>query len=223
VDKAEEEKELAFAVNCDGVENLALACKAQDIPLIHISTDYVFDGDKEQPYLESDLPNPTSVYGSSKLAGEKILQAVWSKHFIVRVSWVFGSHGANFVKTMLRSASQRDELAVVADQFGAPTAATDIARVLLNLAVGAESNYGLYHLESNPAISWHGFASHIFEQAQAQGLLASQPLVKPIASDQFPTPVKRPANSKLATENGLAAVSWPDSLAAMLARWPREA
>jgi dTDP-4-dehydrorhamnose reductase len=216
VDKAEEEKEQAYAVNELGVKNLAEICKKLDIPLLHISTDYVFDGDKKEPYLETDSPNPTSVYGASKLAGEIALQNIWQKHIILRVSWVFGEHGNNFVNTMLRLAKNSNELSVVNDQFGAPTSAIDIAKVLLDLVIDDKKNFGLYHLESNPNVSWHGFAQKIFEEAKLRGLIENIPLVNAINSSQFSTPVKRPVNSKLAAGKGLPAVTWPEALSKML-------
>lgn len=216
VDKAEQEVELAYAVNRDGVENLALACKTQDIPLIHISTDYVFDGEKDSPYVESDTPNPIGVYGASKYAGEEVLRATWHKHVIVRVSWVFGRYGSNFVKTMLRVGVDKSELNVVADQVGAPTPAIDIARVLLGLVIENKKDFGLYHLESNPKVSWHGFAQKIFEKAKLLGLIEKIPVVNPISSEQFPTLVKRPANSKLTAANGLSSVAWMGALSQML-------
>lgn len=216
VDKAEEEKELAYAVNRDGVENLALACKAQDILFIHISTDYVFDGSKEGAYLESDQPSPNSVYGASKYAGEEVLRAIWHKHVIVRVSWVFGAKGNNFVKTMLRLASERDQLSVVSDQFGAPTSARFIASEALRVS-GLEGAYGLSHLPSDPGVSWYDFANIIFEEAKSLGLLASVPVVSPLSSDQYPTPVERPKNSKLGSERGIFKTSlWRDELILML-------
>jgi dTDP-4-dehydrorhamnose reductase len=216
VDKAEEEKQKAYTVNELGVKNLAESCKKLDIPLLHISTDYVFDGDKKESYVETDTPNPTSVYGASKRAGEIALQNTWVKHIILRVSWVFGEHGNNFVKTMLRLAKDSNELSVVNDQFGAPTAAIDIAKALLDLAIDDKKDFGVYHLESNPNVSWHGFAQKIFEQAKVLGLIKNIPLVNAINSSQFKTPVKRPANSKLATTKGLPAVTWTDALSKML-------
>jgi dTDP-4-dehydrorhamnose reductase len=216
VDKAEEEKEQAYAVNELGVKNLAEICKKLNILLLHISTDYVFDGDKKEPYVETDFPNPTSIYGASKLAGEIALQNTWEKHIILRVSWVFGEQGNNFVKTMLRLAKDRNELSVVDDQFGGPTSAIDIAKVLLDLAIDDKKDFGLYHLESNPNVSWHGFAQKIFEEAKVRGLIKNIPLVNAINSSQFATPVKRPANSKLASTKGLSAVTWTDALSQML-------
>ena len=202
VDKAETEKEKAYAVNETGVENLAETCECLDIPLLHISTDYVFDGEKKEPYVETDIPNPTSVYGMSKLAGEVALQNIWHKHIILRVSWVFGEHGNNFVKTMLRLAKERNEISVVNDQFGAPTPAKAIAECLLNIAEQnhfgeCEFPWGLYHYQSDPGVTWYEFAKEIFRQAKELGVIDKEMIVKPIKSDQFPTPVKRPLNSKL--------------------------
>lgn len=202
VDKAETEKELAYAVNETGVKNLAETCKKLDIPLLHISTDYVFDGEKKEPYVETDIPNPTSVYGMSKLAGEVALQNIWHKHIILRVSWVFGEHGNNFVKTMLRLAKERDEISVVNDQFGAPTPAKAIVECLLDITEKndfgeSEFSWGVYHYQSDPGVSWYEFAKEIFRQARESGVINKDMIVNPIVSDQFPTPVRRPLNSKL--------------------------
>jgi dTDP-4-dehydrorhamnose reductase len=213
VDRAESESERAYAVNRDGVTHLATACRQADIPLLHISTDYVFDGDQATPYRETDRPNPTSIYGASKLAGEETLAATWHKHVILRVSWVFGRHGNNFVKTMLRLGRERPELNVVADQFGAPTSARAIAAVLLGIAMhpklgSDELPWGVRHFASEPGVTWHDFARTIFERAVAQNLLPQSPKVNPIPSSAYPTPVKRPANSKL-----MSSQPWPSSLA----------
>lgn len=202
VDKAETEKKCAYAVNENGVKNLAEACKALDIPLLHISTDYVFDGDKKEPYVETDIPDPASVYGASKLAGEIALQKTWHKHIILRVSWVFGAHGNNFVKTMLRVAASRAELSVVDDQLGAPTSSMAISRVFLKILAsdrfGEEKfPWGLYHYSGAPAVSWYAFAIEIFERAESQKLIESSPLVHPITTKEYPTPAARPANSVL--------------------------
>ncbi len=214
VDRAESEAERAYAVNRDGVAHLAAACKKADIPLLHISTDYVFDGAKADAYTENDVPNPTSVYGASKLAGEQALIACWHKHIILRVSWVFGQHGNNFVKTMLRLGRERDELRVVRDQFGAPTSARAIARLLVAMATsphlgGTQLGWGVRHMESNPGVTWCEFAKFIFEQAFELALINRKPAVHAITSAEFPTPVKRPANSKLATSR-----PWPADLPA---------
>ena len=222
VDKAEQEKESAYAVNRDGVENLALACKVQDTPLIHISTDYVFDGEKKEPYVETDTPNPTSIYGSSKLAGEIALQNIWYKHIILRVSWVFGEHGNNFVKTMLRLAKDRDELGVVGDQFGAPTYAADIAAALITMAESTvntfnERHFGTYHFSGAPHVSWSQFAEVIFDKASEQKILACPPKINTITTSDYPTPAKRPANSKLdvglvTKDFGIEASDWQKAL-----------
>lgn len=213
VDRAESESERAYAVNRDGVANLARACREANIPLLHISTDYVFDGDKASAYTEDDAPNPTSVYGASKLAGEQALAALWDKHVILRVSWVFGRYGNNFVKTMLRLGRERNELNVVDDQLGGPTGAQSIARTLIAIAThpqlgSTELDWGLRHFASEPSVTWCGFAKHIFARATALGLLKKLPVVSAISSAQYPTPVKRPANSQLVSNR-----LWPPSLA----------
>lgn len=204
VDRAETEVDRAYAINRDGAGHLARACKNLNIPLLHISTDYVFDGSQTNAYTEKDTTNPTSVYGASKLAGEQILAATWDKHVILRVSWVFGQYGNNFVKTMLRLGRERTELNVVDDQFGAPTSARAIAATLLALATHpqlgtSDCEWGVRHFISNPGVTWFGFAQSIFARAVKLGLLSTEPTVHPITSAQFPTPVQRPANSKLAS------------------------
>lgn len=207
VDRAETESEQAYRINRDGVAHLARACGTYRVPLLHISTDYVFDGTKADAYTEQDPPNPTGVYGASKLAGEQVLQEILPQHVILRVSWVFGQHGHNFVKTMLRLAGERDELSIVDDQFGAPTAATCIARRLVELAEqlqddGAADLYGVRHLESEPGVTWYGFAEKIFAEAESLGLLKRAPTLHRISSAEFPTPAKRPVNSKLRSSRG---------------------
>ncbi|MEM8498752.1 MAG: dTDP-4-dehydrorhamnose reductase [Pseudomonadota bacterium] len=211
VDKAEAEADAAYALNRDGVEQLALACSARDIPLLHISTDYVFNGKKNSAYVESDPTDPQGVYGESKLAGEKAIQRNCSKHVILRVSWVFGQYGNNFVKTMLRLAAQRDELGVVADQHGAPTSASSIARTLLTLAENSidqpDFPWGLYHLPSHPTTSWHEFAQEIFSQANSIGIAKRIPIVNAISTCDYPTPAARPANSAMGTNKPLAEIT----------------
>jgi dTDP-4-dehydrorhamnose reductase len=212
VDKAEQDIDKAYAVNETGVKNLAEACEALDIPLLHISTDYVFDGNKKEPYTEADTPSPTGVYGASKLAGEIALQKTWNKHVILRVSWVFGEHGNNFVRTMLRLANDRDELSVVNDQYGAPTSAKAIAECLLDIAEKSdfgkkEFPWGLYHFQSDPGVTWYEFAKEIFSLAKESGILDKEMHVHSINSDQFPTPVKRPLNSKLNGNKALEGLS----------------
>lgn len=200
VDKAEDEKELAFAINRDGAQNLANACKHHDIPLLHISTDYVFDGTKETPYTEEDQTNPLSVYGESKWQGEEAIRKTWEKHIILRTSWVFGKHGNNFVKTMLKLAESHDTLRIVSDQHGAPTAAADIARTLLDIArqinTGTKDGWGTYHYSGIPATNWADFARTIFTTASSkyQGRF---PVVDSINASEYMTRASRPSNSQL--------------------------
>ncbi len=201
VDKAESDSDNAYAVNQQAVAWLAQAAKQADIPLFHISTDYVFDGESTTPYKETDPVNPQSVYGMSKLAGEQVLAATHNKHIILRTSWVFGAEGNNFVKTMLRLGKERDELSVVADQHGCPTSASSIAKVLWQLAEKYVSErtlpWGVYHFSNSPACTWYEFACEIFEQAVKAGVLERKPIVHPITTAEYPTPAKRPAWSVL--------------------------
>lgn len=202
VDKAEDEPELAYAVNTKGIENLAIACQKYNLPLIHLSTDYVFSGDSKQPYREDDLPNPLGVYGKSKLAGDQALINTWSKHIILRISWVFGKYGNNFVKTILKLAQERETLNIVGDQFGCPTPAADIARVLLILVgkiYSGKAIWGIYNYCGYPAVTWYDFAEKILEFAQGKYLLKLQKMNK-INTEQYPTKAKRPANSELLVE-----------------------
>ncbi len=196
VDKAEKEVELAYQINRDGVANLAKACAQADIPLIHLSTDYVFDGTKKGAYCETDVPNPQSIYGKSKLAGEEVLMALHGKHIIVRVSWVFGQYGKNFVKTIQRLASERDELKIVADQIGCPTSAASIANMIIQLCDKinkGQEKWGLFHYCNAPATTWFEFAKKIIAASNVNKPLS----VLPLATKEYPTPAKRPANSVL--------------------------
>lgn len=201
VDKAESDTEKAFSVNERAVELLALAAKEVDIPLFHISTDYIFDGKAKTPYKESDLVNPTSVYGSSKLAGEQALASVHAKHIILRTSWVFGANGNNFVKTMLRLGKERDELGIVSDQYGCPTSAASIASALWQLALmyneHSTLSWGVYNYSNSPTCTWYDFALEIFNQATSLKMLTDRPTVNAITTKDFPTPAKRPAWSVL--------------------------
>jgi len=198
VDRAESEPEAAWAVNCAGAAHIAAACDESATPLIHLSTDYVFDGRNTEPYREEDAVGPLGVYGRSKEAGERAVRAALARHVILRTAWVFGAYGANFVKTMLRLAAERPVLRVVADQRGCPTAAADIAAALM-VIVGhierGEPMWGTYHFAGAGATSWHGFAEAIFDLAAPK--LAARPQVEPITTDQYPTPARRPMNSVL--------------------------
>lgn len=199
VDKAESEPELAHAVNCQGPENLAYAAAMLDIPLIHVSTDYVFDGNATEPYLPTDVTSPQSAYGHTKLAGEQAIKAITSKHIIIRTAWVFSEYGNNFVKTMLRLASERDELGVVADQIGCPTYAGDLAKCILNFIVLVKNDentiYGTYHFCGDQQVSWYEFANAIFEVAKAKKVLKAKPLLKELTTSEYPTSAKRPKYS----------------------------
>ncbi|AHL76665.1 dTDP-4-dehydrorhamnose reductase [Stutzerimonas stutzeri] len=225
VDNAETHSEQAYAVNRDGAKRLAEAARRASIPLLHISTDYVFSGEARAPYREEDQVSPTGVYGASKLAGEAAIQAVLPEHLILRTSWVYGTHGHNFVKTMLRLAHQRDSLSVVADQFGCPTQAGSIADVLLQLAQRyareGTLTWGLYHYSGRSPCTWFDFAVEIFRQAEAKGLLAKQPQVSSITTAQYPTPARRPAWSvldcaKFEATFGIDTHDWRDDLSVVL-------
>ena len=225
VDKAEQEPELAFAVNRDGPAHLAAACARSGIPLLHISTDYVFDGTKADPYTEDDPAAPLGVYGQSKWEGDEAVRRSLSRHLILRVSWVFGVEGQNFVKTILRLAREREELRVVADQRGCPTYAGDIADVLLELAgrisqIDADNAWGVYHYCGEPPTTWHGFASAIVERAKSDEKLKVR-TVTAIATADSPPPAARPANSvldcaRLIDRFGIHPASWREGLATML-------
>ena len=201
VDRAESNEATAYAANVQGVIHLAKSANTVGAILIHLSTDYVFDGLKKGAYLESDQTNPLSVYGSSKQAGELVIEEYCPRHLIVRTGWVFGEHGNNFVKTMLKLASKRTTLNVVTDQVGGPTYAGDIASTLLSMMQQALnpqfSNWGIYHYAGIPYISWFEFALVILSRAMQQGLLTQMSELKPIVSAEYASVAKRPANSRL--------------------------
>lgn len=209
VDKAESEPELAKRVNEDGPMALAKLCSRFDIPLLHVSTDYVFDGKKQTPYVETDQTGPTGVYGQTKLNGEIAVQRHCPKHIILRTAWVFSEYGNNFLKTMLRLAKERDTLGVVGDQIGCPTYAGDIAEALISIAQqlhkaeqnksGTSARYGVYHYAGNEVVSWYGFAGAIFAAAQRAGILVTIPVLNEISTAAYPTPAKRPRYSVLST------------------------
>ncbi|WP_394153191.1 dTDP-4-dehydrorhamnose reductase [Vibrio maritimus] len=199
VDKAETDIEMSYAINRDGPLHLALSAQKIDALMLHISTDYVFDGDKSEPYVETDAPNPKGLYGKSKLAGEEAVANHCSRYAILRTAWVFGEHGNNFVKTMIRLGKERPELGVIGDQIGGPTYAGDIAKALVimmdKFKGGGQS--GIYHFSGEPHVSWYQFAKAIFDAAGKHNALESQPVVNEITADQYPLPAPRPANSRL--------------------------
>lgn len=200
VDRAQSESQLAFAINRDGPAYLAAACESNGIALIHVSTDYVFDGTKKQPYVETDPISPLGVYGRSKAAGEEDVRKILSAHIIIRTAWLYGVHGNNFVKTMLRLGREQETIRVVSDQFGCPTNAADLADAILLIAdrieSGREIKWGTYHYCGDGATSWHGFAEAIFSLAGGHDSLRVKK-VDPITTAEFPTPAKRPSNSVL--------------------------
>ncbi len=198
VDRAESEPELAHAANVEGPAVLAAVSARAGVPLVHLSTDYVFDGKKSGAYVESDPVAPLSVYGRSKAEGEAAVREAQPHHVILRTSWVYGVHGKNFLKTMLRLASERDELTMVADQFGCPTATADIAEAIVLLAprlVADASLSGTYHFAGTGRTSWHGFATEIV--ARQRPFTGRDPRVVPIVTADFKTAARRPANSVL--------------------------
>lgn len=211
VDKAESDKENAFMINAEAVQYLAKACKAQNTILIHISTDFVFDGTNTIPYKTSTSPNPINVYGASKLRGEQYIHDILNQYFIVRTSWLYSEYGHNFVKTMLRLASERDEINVVNDQIGSPTYAKDLAESILKIIVNNLKDFGVYHYSNEGNISWYDFAIAIFELSNISIN------VNPISSLTYATSTKRPEysvlnNSKIKNNFGINPPKWRDSL-----------
>jgi dTDP-4-dehydrorhamnose reductase len=224
VDTAESEPNFAFAVNSDGPVHLASACAEVGIPIVHISTDYVFDGRKKGAYLESDPVSPLGVYGKSKAAGEVEVRNRLQEHIILRTSWLYGVHGQNFVKTMLQLGREHTVLRVVADQYGCPTYAADLAEAILAIAAkhreGRQIAWGTYHYCGSGVTNWHEFAEKIFELARQHDSFTVR-TVEPITTAEYPTPAERPANSvldcSLITKRfSITPRPWPERLARML-------
>ena len=223
VDKAESDSPRAFAANRDGAAAAARAAALLGVPVIHLSTDYVYPGDKPSPYVESDATGPSSVYGQSKFEGEQAVMAAHPQALIFRTSWVYSPFGANFVKTMLRIGKDRDVVRVVADQHGNPTSAIDIADAILRLAPGLGSTPagGIYHLCGSGSTTWCGLAQAIFAESGKLG--GPAPRVEAITTAEYPTPARRPANSRMDTAAftarfGFALRPWPDAVAETVAR-----
>ena len=218
VDKAEAEEDLATTINGAAPGAMAQACAARGIPFLHISTDYVFDGTGTKPWQVDDATGPLGAYGRSKLLGEQGVRAAGGSHTILRTSWVFSAHGANFVKTMLRLGAEREKLTIVADQVGGPTSAADIAAALLTMARAfhaSRGTTGTYHFSGAPDVSWADFAREIFAQS---GLSCA---VEDIPTSAYPTPARRPANSRmdctaLTRDYGIERPDWRDSLRRVL-------
>jgi dTDP-4-dehydrorhamnose reductase len=229
VDRAESEPELACAVNARAPGILAEEARRRNILFVHYSTDYVFDGAKNDTWTEEDTANPLNVYGASKLAGEKAIREAGGRHLIFRTSWVYSPHGRNFLLTMLRLGRERDKLTVVADQVGAPTAAAALAAATRAILGGISSGKhgateqwsGIYHMTCGGSTSWHGFAEAIFTHAEALGLLdRPKPQILPIPASEYPTPARRPHNSvlsnaKLQAVFGVRLPTWQDALNAV--------
>ena len=210
VDKAEEEVETCYQINAEAVKVISECAKELDVKLIYISTDYVFDGTKEGEYVETDLPNPINVYGASKLKGEQYVQTLLEKYYIVRISWVFGVNGNNFIKTMRRLGSERDELNIIDDQVGSPTYTADLAPLLVDMM--ETDKYGIYHATNEETCSWYEFANEIFKQS------GIEVKTNPITTDQYPTAAKRPMNSRMSKAklkaNGFNLLpTWQEALA----------
>lgn len=227
VDKAESEPEIAYAINAEAPRVLAEEAAKLDALLVHYSTDYVYDGTKSQPYVETDGTNPLSVYGKSKLAGEDAIRAVGLPHLILRTSWVYGAYGKNFLKTILRLAAEREELRIVADQFGAPTSSDSIARATIAAigAYSAEGDSGIYHFTNKGETSWYGFTKAIVEAYQYLGgqpaLKVQSAHIRAITTAEYPTLAARPVNSRLDCSKlkhalGVALPSWQDAMQAVL-------
>ncbi|OSN11288.1 NAD(P)-dependent oxidoreductase [Lonsdalea iberica] len=221
VDKAEDEIAPSYTINRDGPAYLAEAAKRVGAVMLHISTDYVFDGESDQIYSEEMPVGPQGIYGKSKLAGEYAVAESADRYLILRTAWVFGEHGNNFVKTMLRLGETRDALSIVGDQVGGPTYAGDIAAALIRMVefieAGNTPEWGVYHFSGMPYVSWFEFAQAIFEQAGKAALLASLPTLTSISTSEYPTRAKRPANSRLHCQKiqrqfGIAPSDWQSAL-----------
>jgi dTDP-4-dehydrorhamnose reductase len=227
VDKAEREEALAMRVNADGAGELAAQCDRLGVPLVHLSTDYVFDGSKPGPYVESDPTGPINAYGRSKLAGELAVAGSCRRHVILRTSWVYSPFGTNFVRTMLRLGAERPELRIVDDQLGCPTYAPHLAEAILSVAarLGRDADsvppWGIYHAAGSGHTSWCGFARAIFAEVAARG--GHVPAIVSITTADYPTPARRPANSRLdcdrfAAAFGIRLPDWEEGTRACLAR-----
>ncbi|MGV6492662.1 dTDP-4-dehydrorhamnose reductase [Stenotrophomonas rhizophila] len=222
VDRAEDDRDAAWRANAEAPGVIARWCAAVGVPLVHYSTDYVFDGQGTRPYREDDATAPLGVYGASKLAGEEAIRAAGGRHLIFRTAWVYASHSANFLRTMLRVGAERDVLRVVADQVGTPTPAALIADVTAQALQHAGGLSGTWHLTATGETSWHGFAEAIFDEAVSTGKLARAPKVEAITTADYPTPARRPAYShldvrKLESDFGIGLPNWQEGLKRVIA------
>ena len=223
VDAAEDNKELAFKVNSAGPGNIAEIANIKKAVLIHISTDYVFNGSMKEPYKENDPIDPQGVYGASKAAGEQLITEKIKKFFIIRTAWLYGKNGNNFVKTMLKLFKDKDSIDVVNDQFGSPTYAPDLAEAVMGFINQESENYGIYNYSNEGTISWFDFAKEIYNQGKTTEILNSSCNIQAVSSDKFPTKAKRPVNSVLSKEKikkelNISVPLWKDSLKNYLRR-----
>ena len=217
VDKAEEEISSAFALNRDGPCHIAGMCRDLNIPLIHISTDYVFDGSSKEPLSEDAATGPQSIYGTSKLEGEEAVRRITDRHFILRTAWLYGELGNNFVYTMLKLMENRDSLKVVDDQWGSPSWARDLAGLIGRIISSNSEAYGTYHFSGEGKCSWYEFAGEIYRLGREQGILMSECKLHPCPSTEFPTPARRPRYSLLSKEKvkhvfNMEIADWKESL-----------
>jgi len=225
VDRAEDERELAFRVNAEAPAAMAQWAARRGVPMVHVSTDYVFDGSGSEPWREDSAPDPLSVYGASKLAGDRAIIAAGPAHLIVRTSWVYAARGSNFLNTMIRLATEREELRVVADQFGAPTSARVIAETIAGVlgAAGGDPDRlfsergGILNVACGGETSWHGFATAIVDTMRSRGVALKCERIVPISTAEFPTKARRPANSRLSLQRlgqlfGCATPFWDEAL-----------
>jgi dTDP-4-dehydrorhamnose reductase len=215
VDKAEDDIDMARKINRTGAANLATQCKTSGAVLVHISTDFIFKGDKPYPLIESDIAEPISIYGLTKLEGEQDIENILPRHYILRTSWLYSEHGNNFAKTMLKLGAEREELKIIADQIGTPTYAIDLAGAVLDIITSGKENYGVYHYSNEGVTSWYDFAKAIFD------LAGSKVKAYPIRTSEYPTRATRPAFSvmdkaKIKTTFNIQIPYWRDSLAVCL-------
>lgn len=217
VDRAEDEPDKAFKINAEGASNIARIAKEKNAVLIHISTDYVFDGEKQGPYTEEDEPNPTGVYGKSKHQGELHIQNILKQYYIIRTAWLYGLHGNNFVYTMLTLFKEKESLKVVSDQWGSPTYTKDLAEAIIKIVKRNSSDYGIYHFTNEGKTNWFEFSKSIYTRAKEKGIITRDIDLLPVKTSEYPTKAKRPQNSYLSKEKIKAVfdihiMHWEDAL-----------
>jgi dTDP-4-dehydrorhamnose reductase len=222
VDRAEDEPEPAFAINAAGPRNIAAVARDKGAKLLHISTDYVFDGTKPGAYMETDIPNSPGVYGKSKFQGELNIAETLREHVIIRTAWLYGKQGNNFVHTMLRLFKERDEVSVVGDQWGTPTYAPDLAGAIMEIVRRNSDSYGIYHFTNEGKISWYDFACEIYRLAREKRLLERKVVIKSILTSEYPTRTPRPQNSLLSKDKigktfNIFPRNWQDALSEFFA------